>query len=98
MNFFTKYFIVSFQLGTSTHLEMDAVLQVQEKAQRELECVICLEVPKRQTQVVSCLEHHLICSECNKHQLESCPVCRQNFRVTPSTRNRLAEKMIQQLS
>jgi hypothetical protein len=77
---------------------MNAMLKVQEKAFRELECVICLTVPKRETQVFSCLEHHLMCSDCNKHRLESCPVCRQNFRRILPARNRLAEKMIQQLS
>ncbi len=76
---------------------MDAVLQVQEKARRELECVICLEVPQREAQVFSCREHHLICSGCNEHALFACPVCRQNFRLTSPARNRLAEKMIQQL-
>jgi hypothetical protein len=76
---------------------MDAMLQVQEKAQRELKCNVCLEVPRRETQVFSCMQHHLMCSECHKHKFESCTVCRQNFRETPPTRNRLAEKMIQQL-
>jgi galactose-1-phosphate uridylyltransferase len=88
---------ILFLLGSSTQIEMDAMLQVQEKARRELECNVCLEVPRRKAQVFSCLQHHLICSECNKHEFESCPVCRQNFRETPRTRNRLAEKMIEQL-
>jgi hypothetical protein len=76
---------------------MDAMLQVQEKARRELECNVCYEVPRRETQVFSCMQHHLICSECNKHTMPSCPMCRQNFGLTPPTRNRLAEKMIEQL-
>ncbi len=77
--------------------EMNSMLQVQENARRELECIICLEVPKKESHVFSCLEHHLICLECSKHRLESCPVCKQGFRETPLGRNRLAEKMISQL-
>jgi hypothetical protein len=76
---------------------MDAMLQVHEKARQELECNVCLEGPRREAQVFSCQQHHLICSECNKHNFESCPICRPNFRLTPPTRNLLAEKMIQQL-
>jgi hypothetical protein len=75
----------------------NAMLQVQEKAQGELECVICMEVSKKDTQVFSCLEHHLICLDCSKRILQECPVCKQNFRRTRLSRNRLAEKMILQL-
>ena len=77
---------------------MEAMLQVHEKAQRELECVICIEVPQRETQVFSCVEHHLICLDCSRHDLELCPVCAQSFKDAPLTRNRLAEKMILQLN
>jgi hypothetical protein len=76
---------------------MEAMLQVQEKAQKELECVVCLDVPRKSAQVFSCLEHHLICSQCYQRALSFCPVCRQNFWVTQPARNRLAEKMIEQL-
>ena len=76
---------------------MDAMLQVQEKTRRELECVICLEVPKKDDHVFSCLEHHLICLECSKHTLQECPICRQDFRKACLSRNRLAEKLILQL-
>jgi hypothetical protein len=96
--FLSKQIFVTFQLGPSTQLGMDAMLQVQEKARKELECVICLDVPHREIQVFSCLQHHLMCSECNKHAMQSCPVCRQDFKKTPPARNRLAEKMIQQLN
>jgi hypothetical protein len=84
-------------LGSSRQDEVNALLQVQEQARRELECVICLEVPKKETHVFSCLESHLICLECSKHRLESCPVCKQSFIGNKLTRNRLAEKMIFQL-
>jgi hypothetical protein len=93
-----KYYFLLFQLGSHSQDEIDAMLQTQEKACRELECVICLEVPKRETHVFSCQQHHLMCSQCNARELESCPVCRQNFRVTRPTRNLLAEKMIEQLT
>jgi hypothetical protein len=84
-------------IGACNQEEMNALLQVQEKARRELECIICLEVPRKDTEVFSCSEHHLICLECSKRNLESCPLCRQGFRGTPLARNRLAEKMISQL-
>jgi len=57
--------------GSSTQLEMNAMLQAQENSWRELECIICLEVPGKETQVFSCTAHHLICSYCNKHALPS---------------------------
>jgi hypothetical protein len=79
-------------------MELDAILKVKTEARDELECVVCLEVPSLGFQVFSCLEHHLLCSDCAKHILQSCPVCRQNFMQNPPTRNRLAEKMIQRLS
>jgi hypothetical protein len=78
----------------SLEAELDAILKVQNEVRDELECVVCLEVPSKKVQVLSCLEHHLLCSDCAKQILQSCPVCRQNFRQTPPTRNRLAEKMI----
>ena len=90
--------IIIFQLGSPSQHEMDAMLQTQEKACRELECVICLEVPRKETQIFSCPKHHLMCFQCNDRKLESCPVCRQNFRGTQPTRNLLAEKMIEQLT
>jgi hypothetical protein len=83
--------------GPTLEAELDAILKVQNEARDELECVVCLEVPLQGIQVFSCLEHHLLCSECAKQIHQTCPVCRQNFRQTPPTRNRLAEKMIQRL-
>ena len=83
--------------GSSNQDEIVEMLQVQENAKRELECVICLEVPKKEDQVFSCPEHHLVCLDCSKRELEACPVCKQSFKKYPITRNRLAEKMISQL-
>ena len=84
--------------GPSMEAGLDAILRVQTEARDELECIICLDVPSQGVPVFSCLEHHLLCSDCAKQILQSCPVCRQNFRQTPPTRNRLAEKMIERLS
>jgi hypothetical protein len=84
--------------GPSMEAGLDAILRVQTEARDELECIICLDVPSQGVPVFSCLEHHLLCSDCAKQILQSCPVCRQNFRETPPTRNRLAEKMIERLS
>ena len=78
---------------TIGHNQMDAMLQVQEKTRRELECVICLEVPKKEDHVFSCLEHHLICLECFKHTLQECPICRQDFRKACLSTNQHATSM-----
>jgi flavin-binding protein dodecin len=83
--------------GPSMEAGLDAILKVQNEARDELECVVCLEVPLLGVQVFSCLQHHLLCSDCAKKILQSCPVCRQNFKQNPPIRNRLAEKMIQRL-
>ena len=83
---------------TQDSKNLTEVLNVHEDLSKELECVICLEVPLSNSQVFSCSEHHLLCSECkNNPSVLSCPICRQNFNSSPATRNRLAEKMIQTL-
>ena len=76
---------------------LNSVLQAEQDARQELECVICLDVPLVDTHVFSCLEQHLMCETCCQHNLRSCPVCRQSFNLTPPARNRLAEKMIRRL-
>ena len=81
----------------SSNKTLNAVLQAQQDVCRELECVICLDVPSVDTQVFSCLEQHLMCATCCQKNLRSCPVCRQSFEQTPPARNRLAEKMISRL-
>ena len=74
---------------------LNAVLEVQQKAREELECVVCLEVPDGN--VFSCSEQHILCSKCKQKIILLCPICRQNFTKTPPTRNKLAEKMILKL-
>ena len=88
---------IAVKTDTSAQAEknLQDVLKVHENASRELECVVCYEVPLAPTQVFSCTEHHLLCRECKSNiNILSCPVCRQNFQRKPPTRNRLAEKMI----
>ena len=69
-------------------------LNVKEGTSSELECVICLELPVKQ--VFSCLEHHILCRKCDA-KVDKCPICRQSFKTTPTTRHRLAEKIILRL-
>ena len=80
----------------SALLRLNEVLQVQQEARKELECVICLDVPRKD--VYSCTEHHILCENCKHQNLLLCPICRQDFMKTPPARNRLAEKMIQKLN
>ena len=72
------------------------VLEVQQEALKELECVICLDVPKED--VFSCTEHHILCSGCKQKGLLKCPICQQDFAISPPTRNRVAKRMIQMLN
>ena len=81
-----------------TQNSINEYLIVQEEARKELECVICLEVPKAGEHVFSCSEHHLLCCKCNAKSITSCPVCRHVFGTSSPKRNRLAEKMIQKLT
>ncbi len=84
--------------GSMMEAGLDAILRVQTEARDELECVVCLEVPSKDIQVFSCLQHHLLCSDCAKQIHGTCPICRQNFKKVPLARNRLAEKMIQRFN
>ena len=81
-----------------SHSSIDQYLHVQEEARKELECVICLEVPKAGEHIFSCDDHHLLCNKCNAMSITSCPVCRHFFGTSSPKRNRLAEKMIQKLA
>ena len=79
--------------------QLKSVLQVQENACRELECIVCIEVPLPPNQIFSCSNQHLLCTKCKINPVISkCPLCKQDFAKTPAERNRLAEKMIQMLT
>jgi len=67
----------------------------------DLECVICLCIPKPQLgndnfNVYSCCQHHLLCQNCLE-RVDSCPICKQNFKVLKPEKNHLAQRMIAQL-
>jgi DNA repair exonuclease SbcCD ATPase subunit len=74
---------------------LNEILQEKLEARKELECVVCHDVPK--AEVFSCKEQHILCLECKYSVILSCPICRQNFVETPPIRNRLAERIIQKL-
>jgi hypothetical protein len=74
------------------------MLKVQEDLRHELECVICLELPRPPAGILSCRQQHLICTVCNSNNLTSCPMCKQNLQEVPLEKNRLADKLIQQLN
>ena len=95
-----KSLLETLQLIPNTSAEqLTSVLQVHEDACRELECVVCIEVPKHLFQVFSCSNHHLLCANCkNNPVISKCPLCKQDFAQYAAERNRLAEKMIQMLT
>ena len=66
---------------------------------RDLECVICLEIPpldsRNSIHIYSCCQHHLLCGNCLK-LLDTCPICRQSFKLSNPQRNFLAERLVLQ--
>jgi hypothetical protein len=72
-----------------------SALKIRVEAQKELECILCLKVPKRETPVFSCLQHHLFCFSCLTPLPLFCRLCMQDFRQIPQERHYLAEKMIE---
>lgn len=59
----------------------------------ELECPVCLEVP-RTSPIYNCLNGHLLCSECQP-KMQRCPICRcENI----NNKNHLAERLVNRLA
>jgi hypothetical protein len=44
----------------------------------------------------SCQQHHIICDECLRPEIKSCPTCCQDFHQTKPQRNYLAERLVRQ--
>ena len=69
----------------------------------ELECRICLEVPKIETRVFQCYNGHIFCQLCYV-KLDFCPTCRKKLSGATDVVNQhgairslLAENLIRQL-
>ena len=56
---------------------------------KELECPVCLEVP-RTTPIYQCTQEHIHCNVCHP-KLNHCPICRSAIKM--DSRNLLAEKI-----
>ncbi len=70
-----------------------------EERHPDLECVICLCIPKPymgNLNVNSCCQDHILCQNCLE-RVDSCPICKQNFKVLKPKPNHLAQRMIAQL-
>ena len=83
----------------------DKILQLKNPQQdgcmssQDLECTICLSLPeaiKDAGQMFSCQQHHMICRECLRPEIQACPVCRQDFQLVSPLRNYLAERLVRQ--
>jgi hypothetical protein len=44
----------------------------------------------------SCQQDHIICDECLRPEIASCPICRQDFHQTNPQRSYLAERLVRQ--
>jgi len=64
-----------------------------EKAKKDLECPVCLEIAT--TPIFQCPDSHLICSTCLP-KITVCPECRCPY-VPPVKRHRYAEKALEEL-
>ncbi len=72
--------------GIATNsLKMD--VQQQRQLCREMECPICLKIP-RQGPIYQCEHGHIICEDCREN-FENCPICRVKLG---RQRNHLLEK------
>ena len=61
-----------------------------EDLKAELECPICLIIPRRGP-IYQCVNGHIICKECQE-KVDTCPVCRDDmFEI----RNLVVEKILQ---
>ena len=58
----------------------------------EYSCPICFSDMKAPLQIFACVQDHFVCSDCLNSKIDSCPICRVNFRDKPPTRRPLAEK------
>lgn len=63
-----------------------------EELLKELECPVCLLIP-RGGPVLQCILGHLVCRDCQP-RLNKCPVCQANFNKPNVTRNFLAETLL----
>lgn len=58
----------------------------------DMTCPVCLAIPKNQIFCCKCCDQ-MICDECLP-QLNSCPMCRTDFRADPPKRSFTAEKLM----
>ena len=63
----------------------------------EFECPVCFEPMRPPKHIYACSNTHLFCQRCYQVLTKSekfccCPKCRENFKLTPPIRNRLAER------
>ena len=62
----------------------------------EFECPICSEEMDVPTQIFACSNDHYICSEClEMSEVQTCPICREDFTTSSPKRRKAAEKLLQ---
>lgn len=54
-------------------------LRVFQNLKKNLECIICIDIPENACKIFSCLNGHAICEMCLKRVIE-CPLCKISYR------------------
>ena len=77
---------------TALRAEMDVMEDLRKKLNEDLQCPVCLKIP-RKTPIYQCKSGHIHCKECHP-KLTKCPICRS---TKLSTRALMTEKLIERL-
>lgn len=80
--------------------EVKVKTEAKKKLEEEVECCICLEVPRSQIYSCQSCENLMCINDLIKLQLkdvQKCPTCNENFEVTKPKRNRTVERIVEKL-
>ena len=81
--------------------DYQAILSIVEDIEKDLECPVCLNIP-REVPIPSCPAGHIVCKTC-KPKVKECPTCKREypwgkFEVTSSLAGSLIDKVPQDVN
>ena len=74
---------------------LDNPRKEQETHLKIFECPVCFEIMRAPKMIYSCSNDHYICSDCLKDpSIQSCPICRQNYKTKRPERRFQSEQLL----